>query len=535
MANSVEFLIKARDLTASAVNKIIGRFNKMRQSVNNSFKSMLKSVFSLRSGLILLTAAAVGLGKAIGVSFQFEKFETQFEVLLGSIDAAKERMVDLANFAATTPFQLEGIATASRLLETFSGGALGGIESLKLIGDAAAGTSNEIEETAFWVGRLFSSLQAGKPFGEAAARLSEMAILSGEARNKMEDLQKAGASQIEIWRVLQEELKKNAGGMAKLSVTGSGLISTLKDNWMFALKEFGDVFQDLSKDKIKGLIDTIKDLKDSGAIQQFAKDALNALELLGKGIGFISAVFAQLRRNVEMKAEFLGTIVGGGSIGDAFASIGSTQRGRDAAALDFRIEARRAQLAKRSEETIAPVKKSLEEKVIEALGKADERMAKKVAKVKEKEAEKLFKKQEVAAKKLVELEFKDRLGMLKRLEKESRKETKAAERGLKGAERRSAQAFEEFLDPEKLRSRLAEEAAREDAEKRFQRQVGELGFLKGATGANLANLSLQDQAVARLFQAREAEEAARAAVIETQKNTKRIADSIEAAINVPSA
>lgn len=223
----------------------------------------LKQGLSLGAGFAVAQGAFQSLSNAlmglkasvIGVNSELETATQQFKVFMGSAEAAKAHVKDLFDFAKETPFESGPIIQASRMLETFGGAALNTKQNLYLFGDAAAAVSAPFNEVAFWVGRAYSSVQAGRPFGEAAARLQELAIMSPEARNKMEQLQKQGASSSEVWKVLEEDLKRFNGSMKEMANTWAGVTSTFSDNMNMLLAETFRPFFELIKDGIKGVND----------------------------------------------------------------------------------------------------------------------------------------------------------------------------------------------------------------------------------------------------------------------------------------
>lgn len=286
--------------------------------------SRIKEAFGGAAGLIggavgvtFSLAGAIGLlGQSLRKSFELERYKTQFAVLLGSVDAAKQRMADLVKFAASTPFELPEIAKASKTLEVMTRGVLSGAEGLRLVGDAAAVTGQPFSEVAMWVGRAYDAIKSGRPFGEAAMRLQEMGILSGTARGKIEELQASGASAADVWAVLRGEMEKSSGGMQQLSQTGEGLMSTLNDTISGALASLGDKFQDLAKDKIKTLIDWIAYLQET-KFDAWAQGALDAFSKIGKGLGWVAEKFMQAQDFFKGAGGAVGTLIGGGSLDDA--------------------------------------------------------------------------------------------------------------------------------------------------------------------------------------------------------------------------
>lgn len=205
----------------------------------------ISTAFGFAMGNAITGLVQQGIGAAKGAIFglnaQLEESTLQFQTLFAkgdqsaeglarAADKAKTHVLDLFEFAKKTPFETTPIIMASRLMETFGGAALNTMENLTLIGDAAAATSTPINELGFWVGRLYSSVQAGRPFGEAAMRLGELAVMSPKARMEMERLQKSGAKGEEVWKVFQAELGNFNGAMLRQASTWKGMTSTFTDS-----------------------------------------------------------------------------------------------------------------------------------------------------------------------------------------------------------------------------------------------------------------------------------------------------------------
>lgn len=221
---------------------------------------------------------------AVGEAANREAMETAFVPLLGSAKAARERMAELADFAAHTPFQLPGIAAASRTLESLTDGALSTGDGLRLVGDAASAQNTPIEEMAVTIGRLYSGLDSGRPVGEAMQRLQELGAISPDVRAKLEKLQAEGKKGSEVWQVAAEELARFSGGMELQSQTWNGKISTLSDNWAQVRAEFG-----------KPIMDALKPLLDEGigSLESMASKAREIGETIAYAMRFMIEAFKQ--------------------------------------------------------------------------------------------------------------------------------------------------------------------------------------------------------------------------------------------------
>ena len=189
-----------------------------------------------------------------------EKLTMAFKVLLGGVEAAKKRVESLIKFSNSTPFELKGVVTANRTLQVLTKGALSTEKGMNLVGDAAAAAGVDFEAVAFQVGRLYDGLQNGTPVGEAAFRLQELGLLSGEARAQIEALQKSNADGASVWRVAEADLSRYKGGMEALSQTLANLQINLEDTKDVAAGVFSKGYMDAEKAGIEAQTKAIKGL-----------------------------------------------------------------------------------------------------------------------------------------------------------------------------------------------------------------------------------------------------------------------------------
>ncbi len=192
-----------------------------------------------------------GVGGAIKAASQMEDFQTSFSTLLGGIDAAQQRMEELAQFAQTTPFDLPQVVQASRVLETLTQGALSTGDGLRTVGDVAANTGQSFAELAMWIGRTYDGLQSGRPIGEALMRLQEMGVVSGETRAKIEALQAEGKRGAEVWGVAAQAFGRFSGEMERRSATLSGRTSNFRDSIAGLARELGGPLAAMANDPLR--------------------------------------------------------------------------------------------------------------------------------------------------------------------------------------------------------------------------------------------------------------------------------------------
>lgn len=285
MANGISYQL---DLDNAGFQRGLGE----ARSAVSGFSSLVQPQMMMVAASVAGAALAVkGISTAfrearaaVGEAANRETMETAFIPLLGSAKAARERMAELADFAAHTPFQLPGIAAASRTLESLTDGALATGDGLRLVGDAASAQNTPIEEMAVTIGRLYSGLDSGRPVGEAMQRLQELGAISPDVRAKLEKLQAEGKKGSEVWQVAAEELARFSGGMELQSQTWNGKISTLSDNWAQVRAEFG-----------KPIMDALKPLLDEGigTLESMAAKAKEIGETIAYAMRFMIEAFKQ--------------------------------------------------------------------------------------------------------------------------------------------------------------------------------------------------------------------------------------------------
>ena len=188
------------------------------------------------AGAVALGAGLAFIKDASGKAAGIESLTMQFETLLGSADAARQRMEEIKKFAASTPFEVANLSETSKLLQTLGGDMLATGAGLRMVGDAASVAGQPIQEVGLHIGRLFGAITSGTSAGESIARLQELGLMTGKAKLEFEQLaaaQKKGTKpvmdQTAAMTLLQSVFAKTAGAMERLSRTTEGKLSNMKD------------------------------------------------------------------------------------------------------------------------------------------------------------------------------------------------------------------------------------------------------------------------------------------------------------------
>lgn len=267
MTSNVEAL---RDGGAAALGTLILGGSKAEAALNGVGQALASKVMGPLGKLVGITAMATrgifAMTKAwatmgTGAAAKLETVQNQLRVILKGLDAAKARVRELRDFSIKTPFKMADIVQGNRALEGLTRGALTTKSAMTLVGDAAAQAGVNFEDMAVYVGRLYDGLAAGRPVGEVLFRLAELGVISGTARNAIEQLQESGAGFSEVWRVVEGELKRGSGTMDYTSKTLEGLQSTLEDTQEELKATFSANFMEGQKQAIEAQIQALENLK----------------------------------------------------------------------------------------------------------------------------------------------------------------------------------------------------------------------------------------------------------------------------------
>lgn len=289
----VEYIIRVKDLGSAAIRRFTSTLASTVRSAAGIGKSLADAIFRptwlKAAGISSLFA---GLAATIRQAFKVETALVQFSVLLKSMEKAKAMLAELKQFSDATPFEFNEIAAAAKTLLGFGVSAGDVIQTLRRLGDVAAGSGADLKSLAVVYGQIRS---AGKLMGQDLLQLinNNVPMLGGLSEElygvagRTSDVRKAiedGKVSFEVFDRALSRLTTGsgtfAGMMDKLSTTGEGLFSTLLGEWSGALADFGKELMALAKDGIGFAITKIKELRENGTITRWAKETNEALTLV---------------------------------------------------------------------------------------------------------------------------------------------------------------------------------------------------------------------------------------------------------------
>ena len=289
MADELKIIVLGEDQASAVFGAIDGALGNLGDATTQAassgglFASAFQNATNILSSFEIVKGVAssvAGLAQSfVAGNAEFERYETQFGVLLGSASAAKDRLAELAQFGATTPFELPELVQADKVLTSFgldsaTTAAKFGVSAQQIrttIGDVAAGTGVKFQELALTFGKFASGAT-----GEAVARFQELGIATKQEMAEW-GLQFSKSGQLltpaaEAFTVLEAHVRQKFGGMmAAQSQTFEGMISNLQDWWGATKRTIAEPIFDQLKVGLGAALQFLGSPAVMGAIQGVAQ------------------------------------------------------------------------------------------------------------------------------------------------------------------------------------------------------------------------------------------------------------------------
>jgi hypothetical protein len=276
-------------------NRLIKETNKRLKALEGtaqSSKSKLSGLFDnvgvsskmLGAGALLYGLKQIGdvALSAVKESAKFEKYTVTLKTMLGSQGAARERMQEYTDIAASTPFELSQVVEAGNQLQ-----AIGRYnrENLTMLGDLASASGKPIEQ----VMGAYAKLSTGQK-GEAVNMFRDLLISTDDwTKATGKGIAKNGeliAGTEEMIKALPKILKDKGffGMMSEQAKTTEGRISNLKDSISALNVAAGDRMKPAFDKFISGTTSIVTNLKrwvEVPTAEKIAKEKAELNTLVG--------------------------------------------------------------------------------------------------------------------------------------------------------------------------------------------------------------------------------------------------------------
>ena len=314
------------------------------QSIENVF-NRIKSVASVAFAGFTAKEIISTLGTVRG---DFQQFEIAFETMLGSGQKAKGMISDLANLAATTPFDMKGVVDGAKQLLAYGFAANEITETMRRLGDVSAGLGLNLQDltwlygTTMVQGRLFTR-DLMQFTGRGIPLTEELAKQFGVTKDKVSELVTAGKVGFpEVKKAIESltnEGGKFGGLMEKQSHSITGQVSNIKDTIEMAINDLGTQTEGLMNDALDITSKVIDHWKEIGEVILAAASAIGlykamavsvaAFDTATANVGYaaeLSALDALLPKKEEVKKTDLEEAVAKGQLSAAQAELVASKR-----------------------------------------------------------------------------------------------------------------------------------------------------------------------------------------------------------------
>ncbi len=234
-------------------------------------------------------AKAAGLVKeAISEAATQQTAETGFLALLGSTQAAQQRLEELDATAEKFNLPTEQVRAASQELTLLSQGALGTGKSLELVIEGSARTGQSLTSVATSFGRAYEAIQNGQPIQRATQQLQRAGLISGSTANELKNMAAAGKSGSEIWAALEKSLDQYGGAAAAFARTFAGVVQGIRTAWQQMMETFGRPIVNGLTPFLQAVKDVLTALKPEFTAAGYVIGAF--LKIAGDGLQVVAAI-----------------------------------------------------------------------------------------------------------------------------------------------------------------------------------------------------------------------------------------------------
>ncbi|MBS5871494.1 MAG: tape measure protein [Porphyromonas sp.] len=237
--------------------------------------SSFQRAAGLAAGIFAVSGVQDFVSKLYSVRGEFQQLEISFKTMLGSGEQANELLAQLAQTAASTPFDLQGIASSAKNMLAYGFAADQVNETIVRLGNVAAGLSQPLGDIVYLYGTLRSSGKVTnidiKQFANRGIPIyEELAKVLGKSVSEINSLVSAGKVGFpEIEQAFQN--MTNKGGkfynlMQAQSESLTGQISNLQDNIDMMFNELGKASEGVLSSGVKAVAYLVENYEKIGKV-----------------------------------------------------------------------------------------------------------------------------------------------------------------------------------------------------------------------------------------------------------------------------
>lgn len=248
-----------------------------------SIEQMFSRIKIAATGALAGFSAKAFIQQVATIRGEFQQLEASFTTLLGSAEKAQSMMGDITKLAATTPFDLKGVAEGAKQLLAYGVAAQDVTSTMRKLGDISAGLSLNLNDlvwlygTTLTQGRMFTQdlrqfQSRGIPMAE------ELAKIFGVTKDQVAGLVTAGkVGSKEVIEAIDNMTKAGSqfGGLMDMqSHTITGQISNIEDTIDMAFNDLGKQSEGIINDVLSLTSTLVEHWQEVGAAIMYAAETI---------------------------------------------------------------------------------------------------------------------------------------------------------------------------------------------------------------------------------------------------------------------
>nr|DAX27756.1 MAG TPA: tail tape measure protein [Caudoviricetes sp.] len=258
-----------------AIKKQFESLTKKTQEEGEKQAQVWQNLIKGATAYFTFQGASAFIKQVIAVRSQFQQLEIAFGTMLKSKEKANALMAQMTDLAAKTPFGLQEVSEGAKRLLAFQVPAEEVTETLRRMGDVAAGLGVPMGQLIHVYGQvkaqgklmtndLYQFMNAGIPI------IAELSKVVGKSETEIKDMVSAGKIGFaEVQAVIKG--MTDEGGlfynlMAEQSKTLSGQLSNLEDNFANVLNEIGKATEGIASGAISSVSFLVENYQTLGKV-----------------------------------------------------------------------------------------------------------------------------------------------------------------------------------------------------------------------------------------------------------------------------
>ena len=258
-----------------AIKKQFESLTKKTQEEGEKQAQVWQNLIKGATAYFTFQGASAFIKQVIAVRSQFQQLEIAFGTMLKSKEKANELMAQMTDLAAKTPFGLQEVSEGAKRLLAFQVPAQEVTETLRRMGDVAAGLGVPMERLIHVYGQvkaqgrmftndLYQFMNAGIPM------ISELSKAVGKSETEIKEMVAEGKIGFAEVQAVIKNMTDEGGTFYNLmdaqSKSLGGQISNLKDNFAQVLNEIGKATEGVASGAISSVAFLVENYQTLGKV-----------------------------------------------------------------------------------------------------------------------------------------------------------------------------------------------------------------------------------------------------------------------------